>query len=191
MSFNESAIFPRTIAFGAQSGPEYNTRVIIVNSGFESRNAEWSLARLKFDVGLRAMGKVDTDALIAFFRSVKGRAHGFRFRDWSDYQASTANGVLIPAGAAQRLAKSYAVGSLNELRPITKPITGTVTVTGGGVVDYTTGIVTGAATGAVWVGQFDVPCRFDTDLMQLDALDNSQSEIVFQWGHIPIIEIRV
>lgn len=191
MSFNESAVFPRKIAFGAQVGPEYQTTVVIVNSGYESRNADWQSARLKFDVGMRPMRKIDTDALIAFFRSVKGRAHGFRFRDWSDYQATSATGVLVPFNGGYQLAKKYESGDLIEYRRIAKPVPGAVTIAGGGTVDYETGMVTGANPSATWAGEFDVPCRFDTDRMELEAIDKSQGEILFQWGSIPVIEIRV
>jgi uncharacterized protein (TIGR02217 family) len=192
MTFNETAIFPRNIAFNAHVGPEYQTTLTIVNSGFESRNADWQAARLKFDVGMRPMKKVDTDALIAFFRSVKGRAYGFRFRDWSDYQATSATGVLVAVtGGGYRLAKKYGAGSMIEIRPITKPVSGTVTIAGGGTVDYATGLVTGASPTTTWAGEFDVPCRFDTDRMELEAIDKSAGDILFQWGSIPIIEIRV
>lgn len=191
MTFNETAVFPRNIAFGAQVGPEYQTTVVIVNSGYESRNADWQAARLKFEVGMRPMKRADTDVLIAFFRSVKGRAYGFRFRDWSDYQADSASGVVVSVNGVTRLAKQYATGSMTETRLITKPVSGTVTIAGGGSVDYATGIVSGAAAGAAWAGEFDVPCRFDTDQMQLEAIDKSQGDILFQWGSIPIIEIRV
>lgn len=190
MAFNETAVFPRNIAFGAQVGPEYQTTVVVVNSGYESRNADWQTARLRFEVGMRPMRKADTDALIAFFRSVKGRAHGFRFRDWSDYQAKSGEGVVVPVvGGGYRLAKRYASGGLTELRPISKPVAGTLAVSGGSV-DYTTGLVSGGA-GVTWTGEFDVPCRFDTDRMELEAIDKSQGEILFQWGQIPVIEIRV
>lgn len=190
MSFNESAVFPRKIAFGAQVGPEYQTTVVIVNSGYESRNADWQSARLKFDVGMRPMRKVDTDALIAFFRSVKGRAYGFRFRDWSDYKVADGEGIVVPVlGGGFRLAKKYTSGDMTEIRPISKPVTGTV-ILSGGTVNYATGMVSGGAS-TTWTGEFDVPCRFDTDRMELEAIDKSQGDILFQWGSIPVIEIRV
>lgn len=195
MSFNESARFPIGIAFGAQGGPEYLTDVVIVDSGRESRNSIWSAARLKFDVGMRPMTKPDTDSLVAFFRSVKGRAHGFRFRDWSDYQATTANGgVTLISGSNYQMVKNYASGSLSEVRTIAKPVSGTVTISGGGVytVDYTTGIitVTSGAAPTAWAGEFDIPVRFDTDAMQLDVVDKNAGGLLIQWGQIPIIEIR-
>lgn len=195
MSFNESARFPIGIAFGAQGGPEYLTDVVIVDSGRESRNSIWAASRLKFDVGMRPMTKTDTDALIAFFRSVKGRAHGFRFRDWSDYQATVSNGgVALISGSNYQMVKNYASGSLSEVRNIAKPVTGTVSISGGGVyvVDYATGIitVTSGAAPTAWAGEFDIPVRFDTDHMQLDVVDKNGGGLLIQWGQIPIIEVR-
>lgn len=191
MSFNERARFPLQIAFGAQGGPGYQTTITPMDSGFESRNSAWQNSRAKFDVGLRPMGKADTDDLIAFFRVVKGRAHGFRFRDWSDYQVGAGEGIVIQrSDGSLQLAKLYTYGDLQEARPISKPVAGTVTISGG-TVDYATGKVAGGSTATTWTGEFDLPVRFDTDEMKLDALDKSQGEILFQWGSIPIIEIRV
>ena len=41
------------------------------------------------------------------------------------------------------------------------PSSGTIVLSGGGTVDYTTGLVTGGA-GGTWGGEFDVPVRFDS-----------------------------
>jgi hypothetical protein len=38
-----------------------------------------------------------------------------------------------------------------------------------------------------WAGEFDVPCRFDTDQMKISV----ESYNRYTWGGIPIIEIRV
>ena len=85
------------------------------------------------------------------------------------------------------------------MRPITKPVAGTVVVSlnnvsqpSGWSVDTTTGVITfGTAPGAgviVRAGfEFDVPVRFDDEELQLSA-------DAFQAGSIPtinVIEIRV
>lgn len=192
MSFNSTARFPLNIAFGAIGGPRYQTSIAPVNSGREYRNADWTSSLGKWEVGMRPMRKADTDALIAFFRAVKGRAYGFRFRDWSDYQVTAGQGVVIqnPDGTLQ-LAKQYISGSLIEYRPIATPVQGTVVMTGGGTIDYITGQVVGGSTSNTWTGEFDIPVRFDTDELHLDAVDKSQGEVLFQWQQIPIVEIRL
>ena len=281
MAFIETPRFPENISYGAMSGPEYQTNVIVVNSGYESRNINWQQARAKYDVGHKGRSKADTDALVAFFRSVKGKAHGFRFKDWTDFQVALANGrTLKQPGLKFQLQKLYASGILSELRTISKPVAGTVSVQRNGVtvssgtgagqytLDTTTGKLTlkedirvsissitkanpgvvttsaphGFATGNVidfdmqvnmqelnqisatitvlspttfslginttsfttytsagfalrsvqpsetlyWQGEFDVPCRFDTDQMQIEIMDKN----VYSWGQIPIVEIR-
>lgn len=192
MSFNNAARFPLNIAFGAIGGPKYQTSIVTVDSGREYRNGDWANSRSKWEVGLRAMRKADTDELTSFFRVVKARLHGFRFRDWSDYQVTAGQGVVIqnPDGSLQ-LAKKYVSGDLTEYRPITTPVQGTVVMTGGGTIDYVTGKVTGGTTSNTWTGEFDIPVRFDTDELQLDAVDKSEGEILFQWSQIPLVEIRL
>jgi uncharacterized protein (TIGR02217 family) len=193
MSFNNSARFPLNIAFGAIGGPGYQTSIVTVDSGREYGKANWANSRGKWNVGMRAMPKADTDDLIAFFRVVKGRAYGFRFRDWSDYQVAAGQGVIIQnADGSLQLAKQYTSGDLTEIRPISTPVSGTVVMVGGGTIDYVTGKVTGGSLSNTWTGEFDIPVRFDTDEMQLDAVDKNNGDgILFQWGQIPIVEIRL
>lgn len=158
MIFNEAQRFPSGIGFGAQGGPEYQTGIVTVNSGFESRNVDWAVARARYDVGLRVMSQADTNAIVAFFRSMKGRAYGFRFKDWSDYQVDVTTGVLTKlAPGTWQLAKQYAAGALQEIRATRKPVSGTVVYYRGGVaqlaglaagnyaLDTTTGIITTVA----------------------------------------------
>src|SRR5207342_2770311 len=61
-----------------------------------------------------------------------------------------------------QLVKRYTVGSINYDRPITKPINGTVTFTGGGTLNYETGVISGGA-GGTWSGQFEIQARFGND----------------------------
>ncbi len=280
MSFLESPRFPANISYGAVGGPGYNTDVVILNSGFEQRQQNWEVARAKYDVSHGVKSQADHDVLISFFRSVKGRANGFRFKDWADYQVTQANGKLgegVGDGTGVlQLNKYYAAGSLYEYRAIKKPVSAALykngsllTITTHYTIDLTTGIVTlvadvsktitaitkaspgqvttstahGFTNGQViyisgvagmtevngltftitstgsntftigvntsgyttytsggtakkfaqpsdtltWAGEFDIPCRFDTDSMQstfvyLDAIS---------WTSIPVVELRV
>lgn len=156
MSFIETPRFPEGIAFGAMGGPGFNTSVIVVKSGHEARNAEWSAARCKYEVSQAAKTKADFDAVANFFRVVKGRAIGFRFKDFADYQASWSEGSL-GAGTGlptYQMTKRYASGASVYTRTIVKPVSGTcvfkrdaaaltVGASPGNIsVDYATGIVT-------------------------------------------------
>lgn len=192
MAFLETPRFPEDISYGAAGGPGYSTDVVVMGSGYEQRTVRWSQSRCKYDVahGLKSQAQLDT--LLAFFRAVKGRGHGFRYKDWLDFQASGAAGVLtLISGDDYQMFKRYSSGALSEDRKITKPISGTVSISGGGTysVNYTTGVVTRTA-GAVptgWSGQFDVPCRFETDQMRMSI----EQYNAFTWGQIPVWEIRV
>jgi uncharacterized protein (TIGR02217 family) len=165
MSFIESPRFPEGISYGAIGGPEYSTDVVEIKSGSEQRNANWSASRSSYDVSHGVKTQAELDTLIAFFRACKGRAHGFRFKDFTDYRATHANGVLgtgIGSGLpAYQLGKNYTSGSETETRPIRKPVTGTVALLRGGdavtfgsapgnaALDATTGTITFVADASV------------------------------------------
>lgn len=206
MSFLETPRFPDAVAFWAVGGAGYNTTVIVVNSGYEQRNINWSQARAKYDIseGMRTL--MDVAATISFFRAVKGKAHGFRFKDFQDYQVTTANGILgdgVGDGTDEyQMKKVYTAGALGEERIISKPVASTVNVYVNGVLqvlntdytfDATTGLVTFLGTPPdntdtlTWAGEFDVPCRFDIDEMRGTPNDGG----LWTWETIPIVEIRV
>lgn len=158
MSFLESPRFPDDISMGASGGPVFSTDVVVVSSGHEKRNVIWPNGRAKYDVAHGLRSQAQLDVLIAFFRAVRGKAFGFRFKDWSDFQVTSANGVVGTGngtgGPSHQLFKRYAAGALSELRPIRKPVAGQVVVqrNGGPVtagvgpgqisIDSTTGLIT-------------------------------------------------
>lgn len=199
MTFHEVQ-FPTDIAYGAQGGPQYSTSVVITASGFEQRNSLWATSRMAWNVATGLKKQAQLDVLIAFFRARKGRAYGFRFKDWSDYQATAqALGTGDSSNKNFQLVKNYTSGPASEIRTIKKPVAGTVVVYLGGVVqpsgwsvDTTTGIitfVTAPGTGVAVTAdfQFDVPVRFDTDSMAATLENVAQSD----WQNLPVIEIKV
>lgn len=199
MAFIETR-FPTDISYGSSGGPEYSTDVVITQSGYEQRNANWSQARASYNVAHGVKTQAQLDALIAFFRARKGRADGFRFKDWTDYKV-TAQNIGTGNGIATlfQLVKTYVNGSVTETRTISKPVSGTVNIyknsvlqTSGYTLNTTTGQVTFSVAPANAVAitadfEFDVPARFDTD--RLSATLDSYG--VRSWRDIPIIEIRV
>lgn len=127
MSFIETPRFPEDISYHALGGPGYLTDVVVVNSGAESRNQVWSQGRATYEVAHAARTPDKYTVLQAFFRAMKGKTHGFRFKDWTDYQVTVANGVIgaglgtgYPTG---QMGKKYTAGALSETRNIVKPIT--------------------------------------------------------------------
>lgn len=168
--------FPPKIAYGASGGPEFNTTITTTQAGFEQRNINWQKARGRWDVSTGIKNKTDMETVIAFFRARFGKAYGFRFKDWSDYQGvnqslGTGNGTKT----AFQLVKNYFSGSNSYSHDIKKPVSGTVKIylnsilqSSGFTIDHTTGMVTfsSAPANGVLVNadfDFDVPVRFDAD----------------------------
>lgn len=195
MPFIETPRFPDAISYGAEGGATFLTDVVIVNSGAEYRNQVRSLELGRWDVSHAARLPAAYRPLAAFFRVAAGRANGFRFKDWTDFEVGSGEGVftLLTATTFQ-MHKRYTAGAATYDRRIQKPVSGTVTVTGGTTptVDYATGIVTVAAgTPTSWTGEFDVPCRFDTDEMRAITRDRAGDDLIIGWNAIPIVEIRL
>jgi uncharacterized protein (TIGR02217 family) len=205
--------FPTAISRAAHGGPERRTDVIVLGSGAEERNARWANSRRSYNAGYGVKSLNDLHAVIAFFEERRGRLHGFRWRDPTDWKScppeSTPTALDQPIGtgngavATFQLVKTY--GALHDpwLRAIAKPVAGTVLVAVAGVaqvagtdftVDTTTGLVTflsghiPAAAAAITAGfEFDVPVRFDTDRLDISVQGFRHGAI----PAIPIVEIRL
>ena len=193
--------FPPDISYGVTGGPEYSTDVVITGSGYEQRNINWSQARCKYQAAHGVKNENQMKRLLAFFRARRGKAHGFRFKDWLDY---TGTNEVIGVGDGTttdfQLIKTYIDhAGYTEVRKIKKPVAGTVNVylagewqTSGWSVDVTSGVIsctTAPLEGAVITAdyEFDVPVRFDTDHCP-QSLKNWD---IYSWDNIPLVEIRV
>jgi uncharacterized protein (TIGR02217 family) len=211
MAFHEVR-FPTGISLGASGGPERRTEIVVLGSGAEERNSRWADSKRSYNAGYGIKSVDDLHAVIAFFEERRGRLHGFRWKDWSDYkscapaatpQASDQQiGVGNGATAAFQLIKTYGSSFAPWVRTITQPVAGTVLVAIGGVVqnpadfavNTSTGIVTFAGGHVPGVGgvvtagfEFDVPVRFDTDQLEINLAQIEAGSI----PHIPIVEIRL
>lgn len=193
MSFVEVQ-FPSDISYGATGGPMFLTDVVATVSGHEQRNSKWSQARARYNVASGVKTETQWQALIAFFRARRGKAVGFRFKDWGDFKA--VNQPLLSLGGTQyQLVKQYVSGTVVSERIITKPVAGTVKLyrnsilqASGWSIDTATGVITTSLTGTLTVDfDFDVPVRFDTDELAL-SLDSFNAG---SWNNIPLIEVRV
>lgn len=185
--------FPPRISFGAEGGARFLTDIVITASGQETRNQNWSRQRMSFEVAHAARLETDWRMLQAFFLNCAGRAHSFRFKDWTDYICESGDGIFQDADGGSPLGKQmykrYVFGSQIYYRKITKPVSGAITITGGGTLDYSTGIVDGG-TPSAWYGEFDVHARFDTDAMRSETINKTaDGELLVGWASIPIIEV--
>jgi len=211
MAFHEVR-FPTRISLGASGGPERRTEIVVLGSGGEERNSRWADSKRSYNAGYGIKSVDDLHAVIAFFEERRGRLHGFRWNDWSDYKscAPTATpqasdqqiGVGNGATAAFQLIKTYGSSFAPWVRTITQPVAGTVLVaidsvlqdpedfavnTSTGVITFAGGHVPGIG-GVVTAGfEFDVPVRFDTDQLEINLGQIEAGSI----PHIPIVEIRL
>jgi len=207
MAFHEVR-FPDNISRGARGGPERRTQIVELASGAEERNASWANSRRRYDVAYGIRRADDLAAVVAFFEARNGRLHGFRFKDWADFKSCPPSETPIPTnqpigsgnGAATlfQLTKRYTSGAQSWTRTITEPVAGTVTIalngtpqasgwsvsTATGLVTFTTAPAAGVAITAGF--EFDVPVRFDTDVLDV-TLDIERLGSITS---IPLVEIR-
>ena len=197
---------PDNVERGAQGGPRFNTTVTEFASGEEHRNKNWSQTRGQWDLSYGIQDIIDIGAVQTFFYAREGRAHGFRFKDWSDFNIGlgTSSGQTIGAGDTVEVAfqvfKRYSDSANTFDRTIKKIVSGTVQVFLDTVlqadpadysIDLSTGIVTftsapGAAAVVSIICEFDVPVRFEQDGLDIQ-METAQNGIV---PAIPVIELR-
>ena len=192
----ENIRFPDDIAYGSAGGPVFSTDIVTSASGYEKRNSNWSVARAVYNVAHGVKSKAQLDELIAFFLARKGRAHAFRFKDWSDFEAINQR-ALPDAEGGYALYKHYHSGDAVYSRRIHKPVAGTVRVYVNAVltvadVDADREIITitpAPAHHAIVTAdmEFDVPVRFETD--QLVARLDEYGQ--YSWSDITLVEVRV
>ena len=205
MAFIETPRFNERTRYGITGGPGFLTQIAESLASFEQRNAARLYPRHRWDVSQGLNAPADFQALRAFFITARGRLNGWRFKDWNDYTASHSgveSGVVTALTSTTfQMFKRYTSGSEYVDRIIQKPVSGTVeikvsgVVDGAATVDTTTGIVTiasaPAASAVTWSGQFDVPCRFDTDDLRASIIARNGAGLVTEWSAIPIVEIKV
>jgi hypothetical protein len=184
--------FPTAIARGAVGGPERRTEIVALVSGHEG--AEHALGgqsaplrhRLWHPLRRRSRG------CGGLLRGARRPAERIPFKDWSDYKSCSpsaapaatdqAIGVGTGALATFQIVKHHTSGVRTWVRTIRKPVAGTVQIavngdpkTAGshfnagsstGVVAFTPGNIPGAGQAVTAGYEFDVPVRFDTELLQ-------------------------
>ncbi len=210
MGFHEVR-FPANLSFGSVGGPERRTEVVTLANGFEERNTPWAHSRRRYDAGLGMRSLDDVELLIAFFEARQGQLYGFRWKDWSDYKSGKASvdphfedqvfAIGDGVTGVFALTKTYSSGEASYVRPITKPVAGTVIVGIQGDqlqesihfdVDTATGLITfdhppdeGVEVTAGY--EFDVPVRFDTDRIQSSVASFQAGQV----PNVPVVEVRV
>ena len=197
--------FPLDVSLGSRGGPERATDIVTLASGREERNSRWAHSRRRYNAGYGVKSRADMQAVLAFFEERRGRFHAFLWRDALDFSSNgtgqpTALDQGIGVGDGVRtafaLTKTYGANFDPYLRPITKPVAGSVLVAVDGVgADFTVDVLTGIVTLASppVVGEvvtagflFDVPVRFDIDRLDIELTSFDAADA----PSIPLIEVR-
>ncbi len=191
MSFFEER-FPSCIKFGVTGGPRFSTGKAVATNGFTSKQRNWLYPLQSYQAANAIKSEADFEAVRAFFYNVYGGFDGFRFKDWSDYKVADGQGaILTHDDDSKQLARAYTYGARTFIRPISKPVPGTVTITGGGTLNYTTGLISGGDP-VSWTGEFDVPVEFAEDLMDVEVVNRSGTKGLFlSWASLQLQEIRL
>lgn len=205
--------FPSDISLGATGGPERRTDIVVLGSGHEERNTRWADSKRRYNAGYGIKTRDDLHAVIAFFEERRGRLHGFRWKDHSDFKSvgpqssvsalDQAIGTGDGTTATFQLKKTYGSAFAPWARDVAKPVVGTVLVAvasvvksegihftlnaASGTVTFTPGNIPGAGEAVTAGFEFDVPVRFDTDFLDIN-LSRFQAGAV---PAIPIVEIRL
>src|SRR5690606_27279197 len=116
----------------------------------------WAHSRRRYNAGYGVKSRADMQAVLAFFEERRGRLHGFLWRDGLDHSSGgavpTPNDQELGTGDGLRtqfqLVKRYGAGFDPYLRPVAKPVAGSVRIAidgaelaSGWVLDASTGIV--------------------------------------------------
>ena len=184
-------------SIGSYGGPEFSTNVATTENIVEYRNINWSGSRNRYNLAPAIKSKEQLEYLISFFRICKGRAIGFRFKDWNDYQLK--NEIIKVSEdncKSIQISKTYSIGKFSSKRIITKPVPGSVEILLNNqiihpFIDHSKGLVffdNHLKKGDILnIGcEFDVPVRFDIDNLFIC----SEGKDLFSNQEIPLVEVK-
>ena len=198
----DDVAYPLSLGRDASVSPEFSTSVAVTSSGHERRNALWSDARMRYDVGPGVRSQSEMRVLLDFYRARFGPARGFRLRDPYDFSSNGGDGE--PGATDELLGIGDGVAADFQLkrhygeqqRPITRPEAGSILVSvnsapangwshiGMGVIRFDEAPAAGAEVRAGF--RFDVPVRFAEDRLDISGATFAAGEA----PSVPLIEIR-
>jgi uncharacterized protein (TIGR02217 family) len=199
-SFHD-VLFPPEISYGSSGGPGFHTTINTLDNGFEQRSINWKDAKAKYDVSHGIKSREQMEELLDFFYARNGRAYGFLFKDWADYQIDRQLVAYTTGSANQtvQLFKRYdRFSTFAYDRTIHKIVPGSLKV-------WINGLPAGSITAYNDTGkfkinsapvadkmievecQFYVPVRFDTDEMNI-VHDSWET---MSWPSIPLVELKL
>lgn len=196
---------PPEIEINAKGGPQLKFDVQEAVSGQEQRNQIWAECRAKFEIAYAIMESTDPVGnyrkVLTLFYGHRAGMYPFRFKDWSDFEATDEVFGADETGASRQLSKAYnpgkiflgTPGSLQFIRKIVLPnadivikISGTptaaYTLSPGGIVVFTSDPGVAELT---WTGTYDIPVRFDIDWLPVIMRKYDLAQI----GSVPLREV--
>lgn len=125
-NFTEDRFDDYKVHLEMQAGSQFSTTVVTVSSGYEQRQQNWVHPRGVYQVGMRNVSESEYETLKSFFMARRGMFEGFRLKDWTDYKAKQANGIIGTGVYKEdqleyKLYKRYATPSSFYDRRIFKP----------------------------------------------------------------------
>lgn len=203
MAFLESPRFSDSPLIISTGNPRFLTQGLEGTSGRMVTERRWTGAKYEYSVDFLADDATIMADVYTYFMAVKGSGNSFRFKDWFDYKSLenmagtvTKDDQTLGTGDDSetdfQLIKTYTKGANSTVRRVRKPVSGTVLVAIDGAlqtetthytIDNTTGVisfVTPPASGEVVTAgyEFDVPCRFDGDSLEMVLELSTQFRVV-------------
>ncbi len=199
LTMDDTLIFPSNISFGAHGGPSWVTSITTTAGGFEYRNQANSQQLMTFNVGHAAARPELFSPLAKFYYACRARSAAFRYKDWSDFNATDMGGVsafINLTATTWQLYKNYTAGNTTYSRKIQKVYgTTAVVMTSGSYAstDNNTGIITVSSGGvpASATFTFHVPARFDVDDAAWQIITRNVRGFIHDWQSIPLKEVRL
>lgn len=181
-------VFPESISIKSSYIIEYNTIINKSKNGGELRISNYDYPLLSYNVVNDLKTKKELEEIINFFKLVKGRAYGFKFKDWLDYKAINQNIAIANGEQTEfQLIKTYNINNKIQIRKITKPENVSVFVNQQNItqninINYSNGIITfntPPEKDSIITATFDfyVPVRFDNDKIEIIMKNDKVGEI--------------
>ena len=167
--------------YGFQSTVTFNTTVVPLESGRETRNAKWKYGKHEASAQYGSLTQDKYLYLKDLFQQCRGQNYAFLFRDWADYEATDEEfGTGDGTTTTFQLSKTSSLsGGSPYTRIVRAPETGVVVKVAGvptaASVSTSDGSVvfSSAPAGAAsltWTGKFYVVMRFKTDSLSATVL---------------------
>lgn len=213
--FLEDPIFPAcpSRSFTYSVSPQLSVTISQTASGDENRNRNWARFKLAIACQCGPRNELEIEALRDFWYAVGGTECGFRFKEWGDFKSCNKSASPSPfdqptetipgSPGGIQLVKVYRAGVRSQVRPIYKPVAGTLLVGDAGnpsshktegadfTVDYTTGLIAlhySPLGDTTWGGEFHVPVRFDSEF-PIDLVNYQIEQVQFQLRELPDNEV--